>query len=181
MEFIRHGADPFKALVIGSHNHLKSLYDYIIGLDKAKLYTKEAWREFKYYSNRNRSKDQFNELYFNLIEECEKSGHSLNPQETRYVFTREKPSRTNFTNHNLILHLWFALPHQIKVRAQNKAHIATYLNSGFSPIEGNVICTGFYLVFVIFHVCSEELALTKEQRSVLRRIVTHTYRQFKVS
>ena len=181
MEFIRRGADPLKALAIGSHNHLKEFYHYIIGLDKAQLYTRETWRAFKYYSNTNKAREEYNELYFNLLEECEKSGHSLSPQETRYVFAGRKPSRTNFTDHDLILHLWFALPHQIKVRSKRKTYISNYLNSEFSPIEGNVVCTGFYLTYVIFNVCSEELKLSTVQRAALRRIVTHTYREFRIN
>jgi hypothetical protein len=130
MEFIRRGNDPLKTLGIGSQNHLKAFYDYIIQLDKAKLYTKETWREFKYYSSSTELRKQYSELYFDLLTECEKSGHSINPQETRYVSAGRKPSRTNFTDHDLILHLWFALPHQIKVRAQTRHTLRTILIQG---------------------------------------------------
>ena len=181
MQFIRHGADPLQSLNIGPQNQLREFYQYVIGQDKPKQYLKATWQKFKYYSNNSYNRNQFNELYFNLLNACEKTGYTLSPQETRYIHALSKNRKQLFTDHDLILHLWFALPIQIKLKAMDRGFIQHYLDAGLSPIEGNVVCMGFYLTYVIFRVCSDELMLTKDERSPLRILVAHTYRQFTVN
>ena len=177
MQFIRR-SDPFGSLNVGPGNRLKEFYNYLTGLDIGVLLEKPTWKAFKYYSNNSYDRNQFNELYLNLLQTCETTGHNLSPQESRHTYAHPMDRRLQYTDHDLILHLWFALPLEIKNLSENPSFIQHYLTTDLNPLGDNQVCTGLYLSYVIFRCCIDELKLTGDQRDPLRKLLAYIYQQF---